>query len=107
MGAAGREHDDERFFVDPPQSLQRLAAGAGDDLGANVEQAQCVPQVAGEESHLVDADDDDALCFGQRRDGTVDLLTGELAGGFLEIGVVGAERALQLRVVEGKERAGV
>ena len=100
------EDDDERLVVDPAESLQRLAAGAGDDLGADVEQAEGVAQVAGEEGHLVDADDHHALGFGKRGDGAVDLLAGQLARGFLEVGVVGAERALQLGVVEGEEGAG-
>ncbi len=65
-----------------------------------------MPQVAGEEGHLVDADDDDALGFGERGDGAVDLLAGQLARGFLEVGVVGAERPLQLGVIEGEEVAG-
>src|SRR4249919_3830517 len=106
VGAAGGEGDDQRFVVDPAEALERLAAGAGDDLGADVEQAEGVAQVAGEESHLVDADDDHALRLGQRGDGAVDLLAGQLARGFLEVGVVGAERALELGVVEGEERAG-
>ena len=42
---------------------------------------------------------------GERRDRAVDLLAGQFARGFLEVRVVGAERALQLGVVEGEERA--
>ena len=106
MGPARGEDDDERLVVDPPQPLQRLAAGAGDDLRPDVEQAERVAQVAGEEGHLVDADDDDALGLGQGGDGAVDLLAGQLSRGFLEIGVVGAERSLQLGVIEGEEGAG-
>src|SRR6188472_661802 len=101
-----REDDDERLLVDSPKSLQRLAAGAGDDLRPNIEQAERVAQVTGEKGHLIDADDDHALGLGQRCDGAVDLLAGQLAGRFLEVGVVGAERSLQLGVIEGKERAG-
>ena len=44
---------------------------------------------------------------GQRRDRGVDLLGGQLARGFLEVRVVGAERALELGVVEGEEGAAV
>src|SRR6187551_161058 len=105
MGTAAGEHDDQGLFVNPTESLQRLATGTGDDFGANVEQAKNVPQVAGEESHLIDADDHYALSFGQRRDGAVHLLASEVTRGFLKVRVVGAERALELRVIKGKERS--
>ena len=82
---------------DSPPVLATISARMSSRLSS-------VAQVAGEEGHLVDADDHDALRFGERRDGAVDLLAGEVARGFLEVRVVGAERALQLGVVEGEER---
>src|SRR5882757_448533 len=107
VGAAGGKGDDQGALVDPAEPLQALAAGRGDDFGTNVQQAERVAQVAGEEGHLVDADDHDPLRLGERGDRVVDLFGGQLARGFLEVRVVGAERALELGVVEAEERAAV
>ena len=57
-------------------------------------------QVAGEEGHLVDADDDDPLGGRERRDASFDLLAGEGAGRLLEVGVIRGQRRLEFGVVE-------
>ena len=57
--------------------LDVVLARRGDDLGADVEQAQQV-QVAREEGHLVGADDQDGARGGERAETEPHLLAGEL-----------------------------
>ena len=71
MRPAAREADHERVFVDPRQAAKRLLACRRDDLGAQVEQGKEVPEVAGEERHLVDPDHHDPI---DARDQAGDLL---------------------------------
>ena len=62
-------------------------------------------QVAGEERHLVHADDHHPMGGREGRDGGLDLLAGQVARGLLDVGVVGGQRGLELGVVEVEERA--
>jgi len=63
-----------------------------------------VAQVAGEEGHLIDTDDHHALGGGQHGDRGLDLFAGQAAGRLLEIRVVGAQRSLELGVIEVEQR---
>jgi hypothetical protein len=105
VGTAGRERDDERVLIDPGEPVDRILPGAGHDLGADVEQRQEMAQVAGEERHLVDADEDHAAGVGERADRRLDLLASERPGGVLDVSMVGAERGLELAVIEVEELA--
>ena len=105
MRAAGREGDDERVLVDAAEPVDRLLARARDDLGADVEQRQQVAQVAGEEGHLVDADDDDAVALASARTTQASTCSRVSARTVvLDVGVVGGQRRLELGVVEVEER---
>ena len=65
-----------------------------------------MPQVAGEEGHLVGTDDEDARGLRDQVDGGLHVPSGDLAGGLLDVEVVGNDRRLELVLVEGEERLG-
>src|SRR6266516_2192425 len=106
VGATGGERDHQRVLVDPAEPRDRVLARAGDHLGADVEQGQEVTQVAGEEGHLVDANDHHPVRRAQGGHARLDLLAGEVASRVLDVSVVGGQRRLELGVVEVEQLAG-
>ncbi len=104
VGAPRGESDDERGSVDPTETAERLLRGARDDVHAQVQQHQQVAQVAGEEGHLVGARDQHFLGADDRLDQRVHRAARDLAGGVLDVQVVGRERRLELVLVEREQR---
>src|SRR5215213_4325231 len=101
---AGREADHHGLVVDPAELGEALLAGRGHHLGAQVQQHQEVAQVAREERHLVRAAEHDALRARDQVHGRGDLVAIDLAGGLGHVRVIGAERRLELGLVNREER---